>query len=353
MIINMQIFNKNMILLFIVSLLLFSSCEDIMLHPEMNFILTPSDSLQLLKINESTEIELNPNNFDHPNVTVTWSADTGVIVGHGLTAIYTAPSEPCTALVQTRVTDDYNETSLDSIKIIIYKQLIILKADDLIYSVGYIIPLGFQKFIDYIENKKIMASIGIIGNSLETDWLFSQGDNYYTILREIANDGSFEFWNHGFDHKLNGVNENGQTYHEFWNTSYEYQKEHLEKTQDLAREKLGITFRSFGAPGNNHDSVTLDVINENEEIKVWFYGNPKSNKLVLERHYNIEFSSQYPDYEEFVNNYPANEEYLALQIHPNAWDGEGFNQFDLIVDFLMEQKVAFITPYQLYRLAQP
>ena len=345
--INMQIVNRITVPLFIVFLLFFYSCEDLRLHTEMNFTLTPSDSLQLLKINGSTEIELNPNNFDGSNITVTWSANTGMIVGHGLTAIYTAPSEPCTAIVQTLLTDEYDLTIMDSLVIIVYKQLIILKADDLIYSSGYIIPLGFQRFIDYVEQKKIMASIGIIGNSLEID-----NDDYFTILRDIINDGSIEFWNHGFDHKLNGVNQNGETYHEFWNTSYEYQKEHLEKTQDLAREKLGISLRAFGAPGNNHDSVTLDVINGNDEIKIWFYGNPESNKLILERHYNIEFPTSFPDYEEFVDNYPNDEEYLALQIHPNVWDDERFDQFNLIVDYLIQQRVAFVTPYQFYRLVQ-
>ena len=347
MMINMQIFNRIAVPLFIVFLLFFYSCEGLRLHTEMDFTLTPSDSLQLLKVNGSTEIELNPNDFDDSNITVTWSANTGMIVGHGLTAIYTAPSEPCTAIVQTLLTDEYDSTIMDSLVIIVYKQLIILKADDLIYSSGYTIPLGFQRFIHYVEQKKIMASIGIIGNSLEID-----NDDYFTILRDIINDGSIEIWNHGFDHKLNGVNQNGETYHEFWNTSYEHQKEHLEKTQDLAREKLGISLRAFGAPGNNHDSVTLDVINGNDEIKIWFYGNPESNKLILERHYNIEFPTSFPDYEEFVDNYPNDEEYLALQIHPNVWDDERFEQFNLIVDYLIQQRVAFVTPYQFYRLAQ-
>ena len=347
--INKQIYTKIilMTLLFTVSFMWVFSCEDMIPDTKMNFTLTPSDSLQLLKINESTEIELNQSNFNDPEIMVTWSADTGMIIGNGLHAFYSAPSEPCTALVQAYLKDGNNDTSIDSIIIIIYKQLIILKADDFKFSQQHIIPLGFQRFIEFIESKKIKASIGIIGNTLEKGH-----QEYFTILKEIADDGSFEIWNHGYNHKLNGINENGETYHEFWNTTFEYQKEHLEETQELAFEKLSITLRAFGAPGNNHDSITLDVMNENDEIKVWFYGNPESNKIVLERYYNIEFSSQYPDYEEFVNNYPANEEYLALQIHPNAWDNEGFNQFELIVEFLMTQKVAFITPDEFYRLSE-
>ena len=336
-----------MTLLFTVSFMWVFSCEDMILDTKMNFTLTPSDSLQLLKINESTEIELNQSNFNDPEIMVTWSADTGMIVGNGLHAFYSAPSEPCTALVQAYLKDGNNDTSIDSIIIIIYKQLIILKADDFKFSQQHIIPLGFQRFIEFIESKKIKASIGIIGNSLEKGQ-----QEYFTILKEIADDGSFEIWNHGFDHELFGVNNDGKTYHEFFNTNYDDQKNHLEKTQELASEKLGITIHAFGAPGNSYDSVTLNVIDEINEIKVWFYGNPESNKLVLKNLYNIEFDGQYPDYEKFVNNYPIDEKYLTLQIHPKAWDNNGFNQFELIIEFLITQKVAFITPYEFYRLSE-
>ena len=148
----MIIYNKIIQTLFTVSLLWIFSCENMILNTEMNFTLNPSDSLQLLKINESTEIELNHSNINNPDIMVTWSADTGMIVGYGSLAIYTAPSEPCTTLVQAYITDGYNDTSIDSIIIIIYKQLIILKADDLSFNPQHIIPSGFQRFIDYIES---------------------------------------------------------------------------------------------------------------------------------------------------------------------------------------------------------
>ena len=88
--INKQIYNKIilMTLLFTVSFMWVFSCEDMILDTKMNFTLTPSDSLQLLKINESTEIELNQSNFNDPEIMVTWSADTGMIVGNGLHAFY-------------------------------------------------------------------------------------------------------------------------------------------------------------------------------------------------------------------------------------------------------------------------
>ena len=49
----MIIYNKILLILFTVSLLWIFSCENMILNNEMNFTLNPSDSLQLLKINES------------------------------------------------------------------------------------------------------------------------------------------------------------------------------------------------------------------------------------------------------------------------------------------------------------
>ena len=55
----MIIYKKILLILFTMSLLWIFSCKNMILNTEMNFTLNPSDSLQLLKINESTEIELN------------------------------------------------------------------------------------------------------------------------------------------------------------------------------------------------------------------------------------------------------------------------------------------------------
>ena len=56
------------------------------------------------------------------------------------------------------------------------KQYIILKADDLVFDKINTISPGWQRFVNYIEEKKIKAGIGIICNSLE------KGDNKYFSL---------------------------------------------------------------------------------------------------------------------------------------------------------------------------
>jgi len=42
--------------------------------------------------------------------------------------------------------------------------------------------------------------------------------------------------------------------------------------------------------------------------------------------------------------------YPALQIHPNFWDENGFSEFKKIVNFLIQNDVTFITPYEYYQL---
>ena len=75
-------------------------------------------------------------------------------------------------------------------------------------------------------------SINDLGNSLEKG-----NDKYYAKIKTIYNSCLIEFWNHGYDHVLKRTNEDGEKYWEFKNTSYEHQKEHLLKTQMLAKEK--------------------------------------------------------------------------------------------------------------------
>jgi peptidoglycan/xylan/chitin deacetylase (PgdA/CDA1 family) len=219
---------------------------------------------------------------------------------------------------------------------------IIIKADDL-RQVNGRAHARWKKFADFIKARKIKASIGIIGNSLE-----GNNPDYINWIKDQQATGLFEFWNHGYVHEP--WQENGQKVQEFKGTSYETQKQHFQKTQTLAREKLGVPFTTFGAPGNAADDNTAKVLNEVPEIKVWLYGNDKnpSGKIVLDRVYpvNIENPLFLPSLDKFVegyNKYPKRE-YFVIQGHAAKWDEARFEQFTKIVDFLIAQNAIFITP---------
>ena len=158
-------------------------------------------------------------------------------------------------------------------------QQIILKADDIRFTPETILSPRWQNFVDYIARQGIKAALGLIGNSLEAD-----NPSYFNLLKDLHNSPHFEIWNHGYDHVLKGTNAAGEIYHEFSNIPYEAQKDHLQKTQRLAREKLGITLQTFGAPGNAIDDATCRAIDEIVELDIWLYGNSASKKHVLKNY---------------------------------------------------------------------
>jgi hypothetical protein len=213
------------------------------------------------------------------------------------------------------------------------KQVIILKADDFIFSEQWV------RFIRYIENKKIKVSLGVVGKQLYNESLCDW-------IKSLSINNNIEFWNHGLTHEC-------KEYFEFKGSSYEYQLTHLQKAQQLFKDKVGITVHTFGAPCNAIDENTSQALADIEEIKIWYYGKTDSIKLCLERKGNIESPIMQPNYNEFIERYNQDKldqyDYLALQIHPGFWDDKGWEDFEKIIDFLNQKEVVFMTPFEYYQ----
>lgn len=223
------------------------------------------------------------------------------------------------------------------------RQRILLKADDLVYDPVHTISDEWIRFLDFIHRNAVHAAAGIIGQSLE-----SGSSSYLEKLREIYAHGYVEFWNHGYTHLLNGTDKKGRIFHEFSGSGLDSQLHNLRMTQQLAKDKLSLTLRTFGAPGNAVDEDTVKALEQIDEIKVWFFGKP-STKWVLQRFCNLELQTGQPDFQKFESSYDASKEYLVLQLHPNMWDKERFSQFTQTIDFLKKQRVEFVTPYSYYQ----
>jgi hypothetical protein len=212
-------------------------------------------------------------------------------------------------------------------------QVIILKADDFVFSEKW------EKFITYIENKKIKVSLGVVGKELNDEALCDW-------IESLSANKNIEFWSHGLTHDCE---ENS----EFKGSSYEYQLSHLLETQRLFKDKFGITVHTFGAPCNELDETTSQALADIEEIKIWFYGKTDSVKLCLEKRGKIEFPIMHPNHNEFVKRYNQDElenyDYLALQIHPGFWDDNRREEFGKIIDFLEQKGVVFMTPFEFYQ----
>jgi peptidoglycan/xylan/chitin deacetylase (PgdA/CDA1 family) len=226
---------------------------------------------------------------------------------------------------------------------------IILKLDDLSSP-----SPAWKRTVEFLREKNVKSSIGIVCQSLEAD-----RPAYFEWIKGIQETGLVEFWNHGWDHKQ--WKEGDKDVTEFKGAPYEHQKEHFSRSQRLAKEKLGITFRTFGAPFNAVDDVALKVMAEDPDVKVFLYGRPEQaaavpNVLVLERTaMNIENPLFVPNSKRVLEDYrrlAGTRDCFVLQGHPNNWDDARFAEFQKLVACLAEQGVAFTTPYEYYQWRQ-
>jgi peptidoglycan/xylan/chitin deacetylase (PgdA/CDA1 family) len=302
---------------------------------------------RLLKVNESVKITASIEGDNAQGYTYFWWATAGEITGSGNEISYTAPGQKGTVEIYVEVTDKQNTVYKQSVFIPVYKQIGFLKADDMEFIAKSTISPQWEKFIDYMEERQIKVGIGLVCNSLEIG-----NQEYFSRLKEIHQSGYFELFNHGYDHVLNEINENGEIYSEFYNTSYEEQKEHLQKAQNLAKEKLDITLHAFGAPGNAIDDNTTKAIEEVTDLKTWFFGKTEFSRLVLKSGGIIESPAFNPNFGEFIRHYHPDVDHYVFQIHPNKWNEEQFDIFVRILDFLVQREMSFLTPYEYYELTR-
>jgi peptidoglycan/xylan/chitin deacetylase (PgdA/CDA1 family) len=214
---------------------------------------------------------------------------------------------------------------------------IILKADDLAGYPGKnkIIPKRWQRFVDLIEKYKIKATIGIIGNSL----LFND-EGYFEWVKKYDKLGFIEFWNHGFLHRqFSFDNEN---YQEFKETTIEYQLQLIEYTNKLAKEKLNIEFKTFGAPYNAIDENTSKALNKTN-LTHWFFGLDSFKGINLSNRLDIEYPVHIINENYFKDSFKkVKKDYFVLQVHPNNWNENSFIEFENVIQFLLEQNCKFI-----------
>lgn len=222
---------------------------------------------------------------------------------------------------------------------------IILKLDDLKPTKNGKVHPNWLRVADYAKARNIKVSFGIIASGMETP----DSGEFFQWVKDRNAEGAIEFWNHGWDHGDRADPATGKKIQEFCGETYEYQKKHMTDSNNLAREKLGFPFVSFGAPFNAVDSNTVRVLTEDPDIKVWMYGDAKNpaGKVILARdNIGIEYPTLLPSYSNFLENYAHNRGsgLHTMQGHPGGWGEDRWGQFVKIVDFLIAQKAEFHVP---------
>lgn len=300
---------------------------------------------KFVRVNESAKIIITSNSESLNEYNFKWETSLGTIESNGSEAVFHSPDSPGEAKIKL---DIYFENKLSksfAFNVSIFKQLVILKADDLIYDKEKVISENWTRFLHFVVSNKIKTSVGLIVNSLETD-----DERYSGLLKYLNKTGFIELWIHGYDHRLGATNSVGELYDEFRNSSLEFQIEQLKKAFDLSKQKLGFTMHTFGAPGNAIDNSTTSALDALDEIKVWFFGVESSKKLVLGRSAEMEYPVGNPDFNSFVKDHDTKSTYIVFQIHPNMWNENQFDEFKKIIGYLKDQKLTFVLPYEYYNL---
>lgn len=224
--------------------------------------------------------------------------------------------------------------------------MVILKLDD--YGFSRRTHPGWVQTMDYLNEKGVVASIGLIGKGLERPSAASVA--WLTTQAQLGH----ELWNHGYCHcRPEGVTlGNGLRAAEFRGTDYDYQLDQIRRTQDLAQEKLGITLTTFGAPYNSTDENTVAALATMPELTTLLYhrGPAPDGVSVLSRvgAVNIEYPVHQPDFAQFKQGFEQYEsaDVLVIQGHPRSWtqDPDRFAQFQQIISYLQDRGVVFTTP---------
>lgn len=230
-----------------------------------------------------------------------------------------------------------------------HKPYVILKLDDL-WCKNNVVHQGWENVVEFLNSNNVKGTIGIIGSSLEED-----NPSYFSWIKEREKEG-YEIWNHGFCHCR--MEENGVEIKEFSGKDAKAQSESIAKTQALAKEKLGITMHTFGAPYNATDTSTATTLATDPDLKIWLYKETKAptDKFLLNRipELNIEHPVHNPDFVKFKEGFEKakKERILIIQGHPRSWvdDLNRFDNFKQIVLFLKNEGVTFTTPYEYYQM---
>lgn len=214
---------------------------------------------------------------------------------------------------------------------------IVIKMDDIYVKKGRspVLPV-----LDFLKERQVKASIGMIA-SLSDTTILSILTPYMEATDKKGNP-LLEIWNHGYDHRKP----------EFKGMPYDYQKKHFHDATTQIESLLNITIETFGAPFNAVDSITGRIITENTNYKTVFLADRnlmnRPDIICLNNLVRVERELGKPDFDFFIRKYKEAKDIgigcMVLQVHPNLWQEQDFEDFKYIIRFLQTEKCTFVLP---------
>ncbi len=323
--------------------------EEVSLVPERFYV--------RLDAPDATTLRVEPQDRLDPAWTYEWSTTRGELDPSYSWAdlrASAADDEPGYASVSVVIRKDSAIVASRCVTLLFFKQFILLKADDLdrlsVVSPG---PTNWQYYFDFVtQERRVKSSAGVITQNL--DPIYFSGllhTEFVSFCRDLQDSGYVELFHHGLDHSASPPD-----WYEFKNTSYAWQRSHLDLGRFLGEAYLSVPFACFGAPYNSIDATTTQIMNETPSLKVWYFGPASgANATTLERYgAEAEPSPGVPNFDFFLHSdadhplysgYTANPVYTVIQIHPGFQTfRDQFDEFRQMVDYLLSHQMTFVTP---------
>lgn len=309
-----------------------------------NTIATVTSHGEIYTLNEGTAV-ITAKTYDG-----TYTANcTITVISNG----YTPPSSPITidsiGLSKTSLTLEEGETS--ALEELSSPRKILLKLDDSEARSGV---CEATLTMDYLAENKIKSGFGVVANRQDTTaygiW------EPYLNARNDNGDMLFEIWHHGWGH----YKDMPLGTWEFSGTTYKVQKQYFEDANNEILDLFHVQMHGFGAPFNQTDNTTNQVLAENTNYKTFIFPkiapHDSTGIKVMQNRVNFENGTGIPDYDYFVTNYNAAKanytDFMVLQGHPNVWDEAKVEEFSKVIDFLIAEGCEFIKPSEYNQLLE-
>jgi hypothetical protein len=285
-----------------------------------SYAFTLSAGTNHVKIGETTtvsvgEITGSPTDYQ-------WRSDMGSVAGSGASVTFTAPASKGKATISVTVKKGEDTLWSGMLQILVYKRIVILKCDDYWYcewnAPSYIRP-NWKTYLDYMCNTAhVKTSIEMCSYSLEPETDVTGG--FVSTTNAYLKTGYVEVLSHGYHHDCHATKDVAMLNQEF------------ERSESLARSKLGISLRGWDWPGVGPQPVSDNVVtalNAAPQIRYAFFIDPpyvdkltKFSFRTAETRLNLENSTSALDYDKFLANYAASKDWVVsvIQTHPVWWD---------------------------------
>ncbi|WP_028886326.1 hypothetical protein [Teredinibacter turnerae] len=186
------------------------------------------------------------------------------------------------------------------------------------------------------KRNRAKLAIGIQGRDLIDDGS-PEKNAFFTYLADLAADSDIELWNNGW----NGFRSGAQT--EYDGTPKKHQRESILDTNTLAKAKLGLEFKTFGAPYARNDKTTCDVIEQFSTMPIMLlpqecddngdYEIRLTNKIGIgELQNEVDFGYFLTQYFDTVHHTP---DHIVIDGDMSNWTSREVMEFEKILDFIV------------------